>query len=334
MKIVQQLLILFAFFGIAGCDQQILRPFNPTGNPDTTIPPQAVPTLPPIAPLGSPSIYITPLQVEPDESITISGDGFTPNGSVTLILKMQGQPLSTYELKADAYGNVVSGSITLPGGDYPAELKAYILDETSGQSAEKTFSVVPSQSGEKAIQFEQAVVIRGQSVGFTARGFYPNEEVRVKITRPDGTEVEYSAQTDDYGQLQGTVSVDLDRPLGLYETNISGASHGHEANGWFTVMSDIVLEDDIELPVCTPMPIYLGDMDPIEAPIHEITSCTVPVTLATCSFVPGPGNAGTLSIHCLQKGTGTGSITFIPEWTGEGPGNKAERTATFTLVCK
>lgn len=115
---------------------------------------------------------------------------------------------------------------------------------------------------------------------------------------------------------------------------ISGVSYGHEANGWFTVMSDIVVEDDIELPVCTPMPIYLGDMDEIEAPIHEITSCTVPVTLATCSFVSGPGNAGTLSIHCLQKGTGTGSITFIPEWTGEGPGNKAERTATFTLVCK
>lgn len=334
MKIVQRLLILFAFFGIAGCSQQILRPFNPTGNPDTPVPPQAVPTLPPIAPLGSPSIYITPLQVERDKSVTISGDGFTPNGSVTLILKAQDQPLSTYELKADAYGNVVSESITPPAGDYPAELKAYFLDETSGRSVEKTFSVVPSQSGEKAIQFKQAVVIRGQSVGFVAYGYSPNEYLKVKITRPDGTEVEYPSQANADGALQGTVSVALDRPLGLYETKISGVSYGHEANGWFTVMSDIVVEDDIELPVCTPMPIYLGDMDEIEAPIHEITSCTVPVTLATCSFVSGPGNAGTLSIHCLQKGTGTGSITFIPEWTGEGPGNKAERTATFTLVCK
>lgn len=334
MKIVQRLSILFAFFGIAGCSQQILRPFNPTGNPDTPVPPQAVPTLPPIAPLGSPSIYITPLQVERDKSVTISGDGFTPNGSVTLILKAQDQPLSTYELKADAYGNVLSESITPPGGDYPAELKAYTLDETSGRSVEKTFSVVPSQSGEKAIQFKQAVVIRGQSVGFVAYGYSPNEYLKVKITRPDGTEVEYPSQANADGALQGTVSVALDRPLGLYETKISGVSYGHEANGWFTVMSDIVVEDDIELPVCTPMPIYLGDMDEIEAPIHEITSCTVPVTLATCSFVSGPGNAGTLSIHCLQKGTGTGSITFIPEWTGEGPGNKAERTATFTLVCK
>ena len=334
MKIVQCLFILFALFAIAGCNQQALRPFNPTGNPDTPVPPQAVPTLPPAPPLGSPSIFITPLQVETDQSLTVGGSGFTPGGSVNLILKIQDEPLRTYDLNADEYGNVASGSITPPASDDPAQWKAILLDEASGQSVEKTFSVVPKLTGENAIVFEKAVVVRGQSVGFTARGFYPNEGLRVKITRPDGTEVEYDARADNHGQLIGTVSVDLDRPLGLYETKISGVSHGHEAKGWFTVMSDIVLEDDIELPVCTPVPVYLGDMDPIDVPIHEITSCAVPVTLATCSFVPGPGNAGTLSIHCLQKGTGTGVITFIPEWTGEGPGNKAERTATFVLVCK
>ena len=330
MKTVRRFLILLAFFGIAGCE---LRPFNPTGNPDTPVPPQAVPTLPPAPPLGSPSIFITPRQVETDQSLTISGSGFTPNGPVTLTLMKQDESRA-YDLTVDEYGNVSSGPVTPPASHDAAEWKATLLDEASGKSEAQTFSVVPKRDGVNAIEFERTVLTRGESAGFTARGFYPNEDLRVKITRPDGTEVEYGARADNQGKLVGTVSVALDRPLGLYETKINGVSHGHEAKGWFTVMSDIVLEDDIELPVCTPMPIYLGDMDPIDAPIHEITSCAVPASLATCSFVSGPGNAGTLTIHCLAVGTGTGSITFIPEWTGEGPGNKAERTATFTLVCK
>ena len=140
MKIVQRLLILFAFFGIAGCNQQLLRPFDPTGNPETEPAPEAVPTLPP-------------------------------------------EPLPP----------------------------------------------------ENAIQFLHEEVEPGESVPFIAEGYNAKEELKVKITRPDGTEVEYSAYADGYGVLEGTVSVAPDRPLGVYTVTITGQSYGHEATGWFTV---------------------------------------------------------------------------------------------------
>lgn len=140
MKSVQRLLILSVFFGIAGCNQQILRPFNPTGNPDTPIPPQAVPTLPP-------------------------------------------EPLPP----------------------------------------------------ENAVEFLVKEVKPGESVPFTAEGYNANESLKVKITRPDETEVEYSAYADGYGVLEGTVSVAADRPPGVYTVTITGQSYGHETTGWFTV---------------------------------------------------------------------------------------------------
>ncbi|MCE7859120.1 MAG: hypothetical protein DPW18_16780 [Chloroflexi bacterium] len=108
----------------------------------------------------------------------------------------------------------------------------------------------------------------------------------------------------------------------------------YQTQGWFTVVEPIEVEDDVEFPVCTPTLFPIGDLDEIDAPIDEITGCNVPASLAPCSFVPGSGNAGTLTIHCLKKGTGPGTITFIPMWTGDGPGNNTERTVKFNLVCE
>ncbi|MBI3168581.1 MAG: hypothetical protein HYZ22_08895 [Chloroflexi bacterium] len=239
MRTARSCSILFTFLiFVIGCSQP-LQPFNPTGNPETESPPQAVPTNPILLPVPS------------------------------------GNP----------------------------------------------------------IEFQYEEVEPGGKIPFVARGYHANEPLQVKITRPDGTETEYSAYADAYGVLDGTVSVAQERSPGVYGVTITGQTSGYETNGWFTVVSPIEVEDDVEFPVCTPTPFFIGDLDEIDAPINEITDCTVPVTLATCSFVAGPGNAGTLIIHCLTKGTGPGTVTFIPQWTGEGQGNKAERRVNFTLVC-
>lgn len=88
---------------------------------------------------------------------------------------------------------------------------------------------------EKTIQFQYEKVKPGDSNPFTAEGYNSDEALKVKITRPDGTEVEYSAYADAYGVLEGTVSVAADRPPGVYTVTITGQASGHETTGWFTV---------------------------------------------------------------------------------------------------
>ncbi len=153
---------------LTACEQQILKPFNPTGNPDTPVPPQSVPTLVPVVPAD------TALSPEP-----------------------------------------------LPP---PYE-----------------------------IEFEYKVVEPGNRIPFRALGFNYNEALNVKITRPDGTIVEYPANADGYGVLKGTISVESDRPTGMYTVEIVGQSSGYAADGVFTISAPrrtitgkIVNKDDKE----------------------------------------------------------------------------------------
>ncbi|MBM3152882.1 MAG: hypothetical protein FJZ96_11905 [Chloroflexi bacterium] len=181
---------------------------------------------------------------------------------------------------------------------------------------------------EQDIQFEYRAVEPGHSLTFRAIGFNFDEALRVKIIRPDGTEVVYSAYADKQGILEGTVSVADDRPRGVYTLTVTGESSGHEATGWFTMADSIIeVEDWLEFPKRQWKPLLVGELDGVDAYLAEIKYFHAPVTLVEWRYVPGAGNGGTLEIHCLQTGVGPATAVVVRS------SDQQVITVNFTIEC-
>jgi len=110
-----------------------------------------------------------------------------------------------------------------------------------------------STPAENTVQFLVSEVELGGSLAFKAAGFQPGEELNLTITRPDETQVSYPAYADSYGVLEGTISVEDDRPLGNYTVHITGQTSNYVATGAFiataprrTITGRIEKKDDEE----------------------------------------------------------------------------------------
>lgn len=298
MKTIRQLTIVALVIVATGCE---FKPFEPTGYIEPTQEPAVVPTMPPLTPEPIPNpdpeetlpipmpawAKVSPSEVRPGEEIHITGGGFTSSETVISFLEHEkGGIMAGPEGRADRNGFFEGNLAGMPSNSPPGVWTAVTIDGATGNSAEDTFTLLPIEPPEEAIQFAQIGVQRGGEMEFTASGFTAKEALLMEITRPDGTKIEHQAYADEYGRLDGTINVPVERPPGLYTVTVTGQSSGHEASGWFAVdpppkpsfygdRSWWDPRDDVtlEFTACQPTEIFVGDL--LDATIGSINHCIV-----------------------------------------------------------
>lgn len=305
--------VLLSFvLSISGCE---FRPFEPTGARETTPVPRAAVTCPPTLVVETPppilletlaitytvtftpSIIISPTVATWGDEMGFVGGGFSPGGGVHILLASPNQTIYLDELVADEQGNFSDRSFRFPIPEPVGEWEVLAIDEMTGISATQKFDVSRPTPPENFIHFEGTSVKLGERIPFSAIGFKSGEKLKLKITRSDGSIVEYDSQADKEGSLIGTISVETNRPLGLYQVEIDGQEHGHKATGWINVgLSTITIKDQNGGPVCTTIPIHLGDLTKTQ--VKEIYSfAAYPKGIMTVSRDPKYNNV--LLVHCL-----------------------------------
>jgi len=116
--------------------------------PSSTAAPTPLPTPtvvsapPPPASQSTPTLDAYPTQVRPGETVSFTGEGFTPNCPVTKTFTPPGGTSFSIETTANA-GGVVTATLDITPGQPAGAWTATATDQTTGSSATTTFTVVP-----------------------------------------------------------------------------------------------------------------------------------------------------------------------------------------------
>lgn len=200
------------------------------GTDDTTgIPAEAPLTV--LDGVGSPeppAITADPASVpEGGAQTTVTGEGFTPEGMVTMYL--QGADGTIYG-EPEPFPAEADGTFVMPlnvAADAPADEDYTIVavDEETGQEATTPFAITPDDgggdqcTGDPSLVTTTDVVMPGEEVTVTGSGFPAGVEVAVQLTDPDGEPVGEPVMVtpDESCGFEITITVPQDADPGLWE---------------------------------------------------------------------------------------------------------------------
>ncbi|MGQ7787391.1 hypothetical protein SD455_08435, partial [Nesterenkonia sp. K-15-9-6] len=175
-----------------------------------------------------PSISVEPGIVTPGDDVTVEGEGFVPDSTVTVVITDEdGDVIDTIEgVETDSDGGF-SIDWTVPEGTQPGELTVTATDdEDSDVTASETVTVVDADGTEAgdesgtedgveydpSISVEPGTVTPGDDVTVEGEGFVPDSTVTVVITDEDGDVIDTieGVETDS----DGGFSIDWTVPEG------------------------------------------------------------------------------------------------------------------------
>jgi len=148
---------------------------------------------------GNPTVAISPSDVNPGGSVTVSGGGFAPNEPVTVALSGNGAAGRTVTATANGDGTLPPTAITIPTGLAPG---SYTISATGGASGRNASGLVTvqatgtSRTVGASIALSAAMASPGGLVTVRGTGFGHRERVTLSlngaalsavITRADGT---------------------------------------------------------------------------------------------------------------------------------------------------
>ncbi|MFB7798673.1 choice-of-anchor G family protein [Isoptericola sp. NPDC056134] len=173
----------------------------------------------------APTIVADPGTVPAGGTTTVTGDGFTPGGEVTLQLTdAAGDPVGSPVTVAAGPGGEVSTPLTVPSGT-PSGPTTVVATDATGATADAPLAV----TGPPSVAVDPGTVPAGGTTTVTGGGFTPGEDVTVQLTDEDGEPVGDAVTTTatDAGTIEVELTVPADAAPGdhtVVATDSSGAT--------------------------------------------------------------------------------------------------------------
>ncbi|MFC7403949.1 MG2 domain-containing protein, partial [Georgenia alba] len=168
----------------------------------------------------TPSVSVDPAEVEPGGSTTVTGEGYTPDSTVTVqLVDGAGDPVGDpVPAETDAAG-AFTVDLPVPEDAEPGEYTVVGTDDTTGEAAEAPLAVTDGSGGGDglSVSVDPAEVEPGGSTTVTGEGYAPNAPVTVELVGPEGNVVAtLPAETDAAGAFTVDLPVPEDAEPGEY----------------------------------------------------------------------------------------------------------------------
>ncbi|GAB6939057.1 hypothetical protein JCM11754A_25840 [Isoptericola variabilis] len=179
----------------------------------------------PLEVTAAPTIAVDPGTVPAGGTTTVTGDGFTPGGEVTVQLTdAAGDPVGSPVTVVAGPGGEVSTPLTVPSGT-PSGPTTVVATDATGATAEAPLAV----TGPPSVAVDPGTVPAGGTTTVTGGGFTPGEDVTVQLTDEDGETVGDPVTTTatDAGTIEVELTVPADAVPGdhtVVATDSSGAT--------------------------------------------------------------------------------------------------------------
>ncbi|MBL0885333.1 choice-of-anchor G family protein [Myceligenerans indicum] len=182
------------------------------GTDDTTGTPAETPVMIQPAPM-EPSVSVDPGEVAPGETTDVTGDGYTPNSTVTVQLTdADGNPVGDpVTVDTDDTG-MFTTPVTVPADAEPGGYTITGTDDATGAVADDPLTVTPVDVVAPSVSVDPGEVVPGDCAVVSGEGYTPSSTVTVQLTDADGNPVGDPVMVDT--DANGAFSVELCVPAG------------------------------------------------------------------------------------------------------------------------
>ncbi|WP_125777148.1 choice-of-anchor G family protein [Antribacter gilvus] len=307
--------------------------YTVVGTDDTTGAP-AQDDLTVVAPTLTPAVVVDPSTVEQGGTTIVTGTGYTPNSTVTVILTA---PDGTIVGFFPAIPTFAEGGftypLTVPAGAVPGDYLVLGVDDLTGAGATAPLTVVLATS--PAITVDPTEVEPGGTTTVTGTGYTPDSTVTIQLTDAAGNPLggPVTVTTDGSGGFTTPLTVPVGTEPGDLTVVGTDDSTGEEATAPLAVVAAAI----------TPT----LSVDPAEAEVGEILTftgarytpdSTVTITIVQPSgvalFVPGvvTDSTGGFTITYGTADAEVGEHTVVG--TDDTTGTAAQDTVTLVAVAE
>ncbi|MBO0608649.1 choice-of-anchor G family protein [Myceligenerans salitolerans] len=188
------------------------------GTDDETGTPAETPLTVTPAPV-EPTIAVDPTEVAPGECTVVTGEGYTPDSTVTIQLTdADGNPVGDPVTAPTDETGAFTADLCVPEDAEPGDYTVVGTDDTTGTPAEAPLTVTPVDGITPSISVDPTVVDPGECTVVSGEGYTPNSTVTVQLTDADGNPVgdPVTAETDETGAFTVDLCVPEDAEPGDY----------------------------------------------------------------------------------------------------------------------
>lgn len=230
------ILALASLIVLASCGGSA-TPSTPSPTPPFSQPSSATSTQPSPSKATSATLTLPSAPVLQNGDVRLSGEGFAPNEAVVIQTAdvLSGTIKEIGRSSADAKGQVVSSTITLPEWVTSGTYKVEAIGATSGRKADGTLKVRAKQVWLNPKEYAFKLT---DKIGFVAGGFEPGEKVRVFLTEGQAIPDQHNlpaqpittVTTDEAGNLAWTEFPISSVDPGTYSLLLSSADGQRQIN--------------------------------------------------------------------------------------------------------
>jgi len=178
------------------------------------------------------TITLNPASGNPGAVVTVSGNGFAANESVTLAF--DANPTYSSRVQATATGQLPATGFTIPPTSGLGAHSIVVTGATSGHKATAGLTVTPPSGGATTLTIAPASSTRGGAVSVSGGGFTPNEAVDLTI---DGVSTPLATlHADAAGVLPATtITIPYAATVGARTLTARGTTSGKTATAALTL---------------------------------------------------------------------------------------------------
>ncbi|MBM7820393.1 5-hydroxyisourate hydrolase-like protein (transthyretin family) [Cellulosimicrobium cellulans] len=182
--------------------------------------------------VSEPTVTVDPTTANPGDEVTVTGEGWPPNTTVTVdLVDEDGDVVATVDVETDDTGSFTT-PITVPDDATPGDYTVHASDD-AGNEAEAPLTVVAAGDRALVSSFVTPRVLRGAEQTFVASGFEPGESVQAVInSEPLILPV---ATADASGQVSWTFVVPADFEVGPHTGTATSVDVGDSTVASFEV---------------------------------------------------------------------------------------------------
>ncbi|MEG9246531.1 choice-of-anchor G family protein [Arthrobacter sp. Soc17.1.1.1] len=178
-----------------------------------------------------PAITLDPAIVVAGDDVTVTGDGFAADETVTVSIPgANGGARIEVEVGADAEGTI---SATLP---VPADYPAGTVDVTALGGVSETAATADLEVVYRPTVTVPERIVAGDRIPVTGSGFVPGEIVAVSLPDAAGTPITVEVSADRYGAITATLLVPGNYPAGAADVTATGEVSGVPVTDRLTVV--------------------------------------------------------------------------------------------------
>ncbi|WP_460749684.1 choice-of-anchor G family protein, partial [Myceligenerans cantabricum] len=193
-----------------------------------------------------PSVSVDPTEVAPGETTDVTGEGYTPDSTVTVqLVDSDGNPVGdpVEGVPTDADG-MFTTPLDVPEDAEPGDYTVVATDDATDTPAEAPLTVTPGEI-DPSVSVDPTEVAPGETTDVTGEGYTPDSTVTVQLVDSDGNPV---------GDPVEGVPTDAD---GMFTTPLDVPEDAEP--GDYTV---IATDDTTDTPAEAPLTVTPGEIDP------------------------------------------------------------------------